>query len=46
MSFVNVGLEDSGKIAIRFRARGAGRPIGLVCGYRLEGGSWGAVAST
>ena len=46
MPFVNVGREDSGEIAIRFRAGGAGRPTGLVCGYRLDGDSLGAVAST
>ena len=46
MPFVKVGREDSAEIAIRFRDRGAGRPIVLVCGYPLDGGSWGAVAST
>jgi hypothetical protein len=43
---VNVGREDSGETAIRVRARGAGRRTVLVCGYRLDGDSWGAVAST
>ena len=46
MPFVKVGQEDRGETAIRFRARGAGGPIVLVCGHPLDGDSWGAVACT
>lgn len=46
MPCVKVGQEDSAPIAMRFRDRGAGRPTVLVCGYPLDGDSWGAVAST
>ena len=43
---VKVSREDSAEIAIGFREGGTGRPIVLVCGYPLDGDSWGAVAST
>jgi hypothetical protein len=44
--FVEVGREGSAEIAVRFRDRGAGRRIVLVCGYPLDGDSRGVVAST
>ena len=46
MPFVKVGPQGGAEIAMRFRARGAGRPIVLVCGCPLDGDSWSAVAST
>jgi pimeloyl-ACP methyl ester carboxylesterase len=40
MSFINVGKENSSDIDLYYEDHGSGKPIILIHGYPLNGGSW------
>src|SRR3989449_11703271 len=40
MPIVNVGQENSGSIDLYYEDHGSGRPVVLIHGYPLSGGSW------
>jgi non-heme chloroperoxidase len=40
MPYVNVGKENSGNIDLYYEDHGSGKPIVLIHGYPLSGGSW------
>ncbi len=40
MGFINVGTENSASIDLYYEDHGSGRPVVLIHGYPLNGGSW------
>jgi non-heme chloroperoxidase len=40
MPYINVGEENSGNIDLYYEDHGAGKPVVLIHGYPLSGGSW------
>jgi non-heme chloroperoxidase len=40
MPYVNVGVENSGRIDLYYEDHGAGTPVVLIHGYPLSGHSW------
>lgn len=40
MAFITVGKENSGEIQLYYEDRGSGKPVVLIHGWPLSGGSW------
>jgi len=40
MPYITVGKENSGSIDIYYEDHGTGRPVVLIHGFPLNGGSW------